>query len=606
MGKGQIISGGTDGEYSLRLDYDTSRIDTLVARIDARIALYEAQIDALLDENAIARRKLWIAGLQKRRGILQDAPEDRVVGAWCADLSEELSGDVGTIEIASQTNKVVIRPGYGGNAVHDAARDGQMQAMVGQETAAAMLNWMMHDARQKWKPRHRIGTITAIDTETDTCSLTLDAAEGAMTGEDVNRETALAGVAVDYMTCNARAFSVDDRVVVEFRDNDWSDPVVIGFESNPQACDVYLRVSVNGTVCSYTLGNKRIRIVQENETTGEMEQVGDAQDVVTTDMGICGPFTGIDLDRPFYAELYYRSTNFYLSRLHYWFPYFEVGTAADYTFHLRTALYDDGNSWLRNAQSKAHLDFSNGDTYPMTSGDIVESQSWYLKRVEWMRSDEGDLRSVAAAQLVTGSHGTLRVLPVDFSCKVIRWRHTGWTGDAQESYEACAAHGDVFTIYDPIDCNPIHIDANQWNYFAAFLGDERDGCWDRLGDLYHGLPETTFTATQDIFDFWNNGGLEWFVSGNWFLKYWGADNWSALSTPPFIVTDENGGIVSTPADDVLRVANIKQYSVGYCNEWDAGGDCIGYEMPCGDWVVVNDDERHEYTFEVVDLPTAFI
>jgi len=604
VGKGQIISGGEDGRYTVRIDYDNTRIASLIARIESRIDLYQDQIGDLTDENAIARRRLWITALQKRRDMLLAAPDDYEIEAWCADLTEDLSGEVGTVEINSQLNKVLIRPGYDGNADYNLLRDGQMQALVGQETAAAMLNWMFHDARQKWKPRHRVGTLTSVDVDTDTCSVTLDAAAGALRGLDINLQTSLSNVPINYMNCNARPFSADDRVVVEFTDNDWDDPVVIGFESNPVACDVYLQVSINDSLCEYTLGNKRIRIVQENETTGEMEAVGDPQDVVTTDMAICGPFTGIDLTRPFFAELYYRSTTFYGGRQFYWYPYFEIGTDEDYTFHLRTVLFDDGNSWQRNNQSKATLHFSNGDNVPMTGGDISQAKSWYLKRVEWLRSETGDLRSVSTTQLTTGSHGKLRVHPIDFECKVMRWRHTGYDGNSQDVYEACEAHGDTFAIYD-MDSGSIHIDDDRWNYFAAFLGDERDGTWDRLKDLYHGLPRIGYSPTIDILDYWVSGGLEWGVAGNSFLKYYGADNWTSLDTPPFIVTDEHGEIMSVPDNDVLHVANILQYSSGYCIEWD-GINCIGYSDPCGGWVVVNDDERSNYTFEIVDLPSAFI
>jgi len=610
MGKGQIISGGEDGYYTLTIDYDDTRKAAEISRIDAKIALFESQIETLTDANAIARRRIWIAGLQKRKAFLSDAgdcPTDETVSAWCADLTETLSGTVGTIEINSVTNKVLIRPGYEDDAEWVALRDGQMQAMLAQHPAAALLNYMFHDGRQKWKPRYRVGTITAVDSETDTCNLTLDEAAGQMSGTDINISATLSNVAVDYMTCNSRAFAVEDRVVVEFNDNDWDDPVVIGFESNPKACDVYLQISINESVCSYTLGNKWVRIVQENESTGEMEAVGDSLQVITSDLGICGPFEGIDLERPFYAELYYRSTNFFNSRQHYWFPYFEVGTSEDYTFHLRTALFDTETPLQRNNQSKAHLNFSNGDTYPMTTGDIVESKSWYLKRVEWLRSASGDIRSVSSAQAETEAHGSLRVLPVNFECKVIRWKHTGWTYDvySQEVYEDCAAHGDVAKVY-PI-ANAIALDTTgDWNYFAAFVGDEADGTWDRLGDLYFGLPDVGYSPTVDITEFWNSGGNEWFAGGNSFLKYWGSDARESLSEPPFIISDENGGIISTPENDVVRVANILQYAAGYCVDWDYLDDCIEYSDPCGGWVVVDDDERHEYTFEIVDLPEDFI
>lgn len=46
----------------------------------------------------------------------------------------------------------------------------------------------------------------------------------------------LEDVPVEYMECNAGAFKKGDRVVVHFKDSDWSKPRVIGFEEAPQPC----------------------------------------------------------------------------------------------------------------------------------------------------------------------------------------------------------------------------------------------------------------------------------------------------------------------------------------------------------------------------------
>jgi predicted transglutaminase-like cysteine proteinase len=46
----------------------------------------------------------------------------------------------------------------------------------------------------------------------------------------------LTDVPVEYMSCNAAAFSDGDQVVVEFTGQDFSQPKVIGFKANPSAC----------------------------------------------------------------------------------------------------------------------------------------------------------------------------------------------------------------------------------------------------------------------------------------------------------------------------------------------------------------------------------
>jgi hypothetical protein len=49
-------------------------------------------------------------------------------------------------------------------------------------------------------------------------------------------------IAFDYMECNSKAFEPGDRVLVEFRGQDWAAPMIIGFESHPKRCswDYYL------------------------------------------------------------------------------------------------------------------------------------------------------------------------------------------------------------------------------------------------------------------------------------------------------------------------------------------------------------------------------
>ena len=47
-------------------------------------------------------------------------------------------------------------------------------------------------------------------------------------------------MAIVYKTCNAAAFIVGDRVVIQFTGQNWSAPRVIGFESHPRDCAFYL------------------------------------------------------------------------------------------------------------------------------------------------------------------------------------------------------------------------------------------------------------------------------------------------------------------------------------------------------------------------------
>jgi hypothetical protein len=168
-----------------------------------------------------------------------------VASAWCADLTEDLSGNVGVIEIAGDAGKGFnILPGHEGNAVYDAARDGEMKRIQKfpntSPTGEVYWNWAMRAGWQKWKPNYRYGEISNIDPDADTCTVALDpcyatdAPDGAQL--DINQTSSLSGVAIEYMDCNAMAFEDGDRVIVAFENNDWSSPRVIGFESEPKSC----------------------------------------------------------------------------------------------------------------------------------------------------------------------------------------------------------------------------------------------------------------------------------------------------------------------------------------------------------------------------------
>ena len=68
----------------------------------------------------------------------------------------------------------------------------------------------------------------------------LDIAQSSAQKLNINPSTGdnpliLSNVPIDYMDgLNGAAFIAGDRVVIEFADQDWSKPKVIGFESNPR------------------------------------------------------------------------------------------------------------------------------------------------------------------------------------------------------------------------------------------------------------------------------------------------------------------------------------------------------------------------------------
>ena len=207
MSKGTIASGGTDGDYNVTVEREDGSNET--------------------------------------------------VQAWCADLTEDLSGEVGVIEIAGDIDKGVnVQPGHEGNAVYDETRDGKMslvpQTKESQPASGVYWNWAMRAGWQKWRPNYRYGTITAIDAEADTCDVTLDECLSTDTpdGEsmDLNQIGSLSDVDIEYMSCNAGAFAVGDEVVVKFEGFDWASPKVIGFKEEPKRCFGYMVVEI-GSRC---------------------------------------------------------------------------------------------------------------------------------------------------------------------------------------------------------------------------------------------------------------------------------------------------------------------------------------------------------------------
>lgn len=152
------------------------------------------------------------------------------VTIWCADYTEDLSGTVPALQIAGDSDNLIIAPG-GVNT------DQGSFVQVGSQSAhATVFNYYMEDWATKYKPRYRIATITSIDYDLDTATVILDAVTGKNGSSLNNGYHTLSDVSVEYMACNASAFIIDDRVAIQFTDQDWEQPVIIGFETEPEMC----------------------------------------------------------------------------------------------------------------------------------------------------------------------------------------------------------------------------------------------------------------------------------------------------------------------------------------------------------------------------------
>lgn len=238
MGKGTINSHLGDGKYSITLNLETSRVAESIATLTAQIAEWETKIAGMDPGQEKDLAVLKKTSLEKRKQYLEtNTPEDPTVEAWCVDKTEDLTGEVGTIEINGERSAgLLIQPGYDGNAAYTASRDGILQPSIAAAPETLLYNTMIFPGWQKWQPTYRLGTITAIDYDAGTCDIDLDPALSSAQSLNINQTDTLSDVPIEYMTCNASAFEVGDDVLIKFTNQDWSSPKVIGFKDNPQSC----------------------------------------------------------------------------------------------------------------------------------------------------------------------------------------------------------------------------------------------------------------------------------------------------------------------------------------------------------------------------------
>lgn len=294
MGKATILSGGTDGLYSVKIDTGQSTKTARLAAIAARQVLLAAELDTA--QNALSAQQViesmaeapvaaaieaYVAATrvvpvvpadvkaafasytklseklqaEKRRTaplranvqLLLDeqtrlAKEaatwaaltlEETASAWCADLTTDAAGAVATIEIPGENKLVLLAPA----APAPTAEDGVLTAREVQSGPQAFWNAAVLPGWQKWLPTYRRGTITAIQGDADTADVTLFADDTSSAQRlGINQTPTLARVPVRYMSCNASAFEVGDVCVVKFTNRDWAQPKIVGFVDHPKGC----------------------------------------------------------------------------------------------------------------------------------------------------------------------------------------------------------------------------------------------------------------------------------------------------------------------------------------------------------------------------------
>ena len=240
MGKALIIENKGNGLYHVQLQFDTMRAEASIKTLGERIAALTTKSPLTPTESAA------LVAYKNRLDMLKDnVLNNEDVEIWCVDLSDDLDGFVGTLEVAGE------RPRFGqaanmlihanslesneGAAIFHSDRDGMIQPVISSDPWGWFVNVCRFPGWQKWLARFRLGIITTKPTA-DTANVKLDVARSSVRGYDVNQTETLQNVPINYMSCNGAIFEVGDRVVIEFINRDWETPKIIGFTDNPRAC----------------------------------------------------------------------------------------------------------------------------------------------------------------------------------------------------------------------------------------------------------------------------------------------------------------------------------------------------------------------------------
>lgn len=244
-------------QYNLGLIAKQEVIDAQTDLLSASATLGDARTHRRLEELRKVSINKRIAFLNANKKV----SESRQV--WCADYTTTLSGDVGTIEVNGESSEILIQPDDAAtrDAAYTVARDGQLVQSIAQTPEQVYYNWAVRPGAQRHKPTYRVGTISNINTALNTCDVALASAlavdrpihpvylGSSGTFPDINIESSLTSVPVEYSLCNAAAFTSGDEVIVEFTGYDWAAPKVIGFRDNPQRCEYRFKVyDANGAL----------------------------------------------------------------------------------------------------------------------------------------------------------------------------------------------------------------------------------------------------------------------------------------------------------------------------------------------------------------------
>jgi len=262
-------------------------------------------------------------------------PNDPEIEIWCADFTWDLAeipdGEtenkiVGTLEVFGEVGKsrrnkeyegiVQIAPAYNNSADYLESVFGRLIPAIAQNPYQYFYNTAMLPGHQRWRPLYRYGKITKINSSKTRATVEIEKAysltgkgtknilERALTAKgktlddmpglninyekDVeNRESyhiarrtnilnadyemELENVPFSYMSCDGKAFEIDDIVLIKFRDSwdktkkiGWGNPQIIGFKKQPKPCPFvfYCQNTTDNSLWGMTAGWKWVKVAE--------------------------------------------------------------------------------------------------------------------------------------------------------------------------------------------------------------------------------------------------------------------------------------------------------------------------------------------------------
>jgi hypothetical protein len=226
-----LVLGNPSGDYS----EEKASIDKILVKIlgvGTELGSIQTEIDAI---------KAEIEQNEKDKAEISNIKTIEEKDVWCVDYTiTSTNEEVATIEIPGENEEILIAPGA---RVYQEAGDGVLRARGLMSPEQAYFNAAILPGWQRWKPTYRKATVLEVNKPENKARILLDDERSSAQNLPVNFELELENVPIQYMTCNAKVFEPDDRVVVEFEDQDVTKPKIIGFVSNPKRCFATLNYS---------------------------------------------------------------------------------------------------------------------------------------------------------------------------------------------------------------------------------------------------------------------------------------------------------------------------------------------------------------------------